>query len=849
MKYIAVLSLVTMLMACDNSPPSEPEFPQSSFAIKKQLGQQNFNQSWVFTEGDDARFSTVAFDDSAWQPVRLPHDWSVAHEFDEKWDGATAYLPGGIGWYRKHFISPDNADNIVTLVNFDGIYNHSTVFLNGERVGGEVSGYTPFTIDLTDYLKPAGEKNVLAVRVDRSRYIDSRWYPGSGIYRNVQIYQKPKLHIPVWGTYISTPEISADAGKVDLVVTLNNGDNQNRNTFVRTTIVDASGNIVASKNSEVSVNAQSRTELTQVLTVSSPNWWSIQTPYLYSVVTELVNRDKVVDRITTPLGFRTIEFKPDSGFYLNGEHTLIKGVNIHHDGGLVGAAVPEDVWRRRLLRLKEAGVNAIRMSHNPASAELMALCDELGLLVQAEIFDEWDNPKDKRLNQQERHDDEISRGYAAWFQTNAEKDLRAAVLRDRNHPSLIMWSIGNEIEWTYPRYAAATGYFDMNADGNYFFTPPRISPEEIKRRFETSEEGKYVLAKTAKKLSSWVKALDTSRPVIANLILPSVSHISGYTDALDIVGYSYRRVIYDYGRRLFPEKMIMGTENVPQWHEWKAIIERPAIAGTFLWTGIDYLGEAHGGWPRKGVGSGLLDLAGFRKPSFHMFKTLWNETPHVYLTTQVMEKSVYTTDDNNRVVEKTPGSWETRVWTWHDVERHWNYQRDDMTVVEAYSNCETLTLYVNGESFGEQALADHADHIYKWAVPFTTGSIVAKGECGASDSLSTAGEPSSINMIADKLMLTLDEKSASHIEVQLEDETGTPVTHTEATVHFDVPEGLKLLGVDNGWVNSVQPYQRNTVQTHEGRALAIVQGEQPGRYEITAVTDNGIKALVTVEVK
>lgn len=381
--------------------------------------------------------------------------------------------------------------------------------------------------------------------------------------------------------------------------------------------------------------------------------WSPEQPALYTAITTIRQGEHIVDRLDTRFGVRDIYFDPKTGFYLNGVKTAIKGVNLHHDAGAVGVAVPKDVWRRRLASLKRAGTNAIRTAHNPASEEFLNLCDEMGFLVQAEIFDEWDNPKDKRLNQWERHSDRISRGYADYFQQEAEEDLKIAVKRDRNHPSIFMWSIGNEIEWTYPRYKAATGYFDMNASGNYFYNPPFITEQEIKDRFHKSEPGQYVLAKTAAKLSNWVKELDTTRPVTANLILPSVSHISGYTDALDVVGYSYRRVIYDYGHERYPDKPIMGTENVVQWHEWKAVIEREFISGTFLWTGVDYLGEAHGAWPRKAVRSGMLDLAGFETPAYSLYRTLWSDEPYIAITTQTEDKSLYKRDGKQKVVEKT----------------------------------------------------------------------------------------------------------------------------------------------------------------------------------------------------
>ncbi|MGS0523886.1 glycoside hydrolase family 2 TIM barrel-domain containing protein [Zobellia nedashkovskayae] len=292
----------------------------------------------------------------------------------------------------------------------------------------------------------------------------------------------------------------------------------------------------------------------------------------------------------------------------------IKGVCLHHDGGMVGAAVPDDVWRRRLTKLKKAGCNAIRISHNPGSEAFLNLCDEMGFLVQDEFFDEWDNPKDKRKNMNEQSVDYVTRGYTEHFQEWAEKDLKNTILAHRNHPSIIQWSIGNEIEWTYPRNTDATGFFNnMGWQGNYFFSEPPFTPEQIKEQLKTLPKEKYDIGKTAQKLAKWTKELDTTRYVTANCILPSASHLSGYTDALDVVGYSYRRVIYDYGHKNYPNEVIMGTENLPQWHEWKAVMERPFISGLFLWTGIDYMGESNGGWPKKGTNSGLLNSEVLKK--------------------------------------------------------------------------------------------------------------------------------------------------------------------------------------------------------------------------------------------
>ena len=804
---------------------------------------RDFNFDWCFTLGDDPAFSDPAFDDRSWRTLRLPHDWSIEAVFDESLDGATAYLPGGIGWYRKAFLTPERIDSRTVYLYFDGVYNHSTVWVNGVEVGGRVNGYTPFYFDVTEHLRRDGEKNLVAVRVDRTRYIDSRWYTGSGIYRDVELIVVDKAHVPVWGTYVSTPFVSTARAEVELKVEVVNRHDQLRQIWIETSIYSSSGERIADDRRRIELESGAETVAIQRFEVENPALWDIENPHLYSARTLLRRNGEVIDYVSTSFGIRDIRYDANEGFFLNGRNVKIKGVNLHHDAGLVGVAVPDDVWRRRLLKLMEGGANSVRTAHNPPSKDFLDLCDELGLLVQHEIFDEWDYPKDKRLNQWERHDDYVSRGYADWFQEHAESDLKNAVKRDRNHPSIIQWSIGNEIEWTFPRYKDATGYFDMNAQGNYFYNPPFITPEEIERRFHESPEGEYVLAETAQKLSRWLKELDTTRPVTANLILPSVSHISGYTDALDIVGYSYRRVIYDYGHRLFPEKMILGAENVVQWHEWKAVEERDFIAGTFLWTGIDYLGEAHDAWPRKGTPSGLLDVAGYDKPSFHMFKALWDEAPHVHMTTQVLDDSIYDVSPDGSLAAKD--KWDERTWFWHDVNRHWNYEGGDVAV-EVLTNCDAVELLLNGASLGEQRLADNPDHILKWRVPFAPGELEARGNCDASDLLQSAGPPAGFMLSTDREVLPVDGYAVAHIEVQVVDETGLPVRHEDVDIAFDVPDSLEILGVDNGTTESMDRYRSTQLRTHDGRALLVVRAREQGTAEIAVSGDYLADAVVSL---
>lgn len=790
---------------------------------------QDFNLEWQFALQDpDKELGSLS-----WRTLNLPHDWSVEASFDSvNGEGATGYLPGGTGWYQKEF-QLDLADDEEAYIFFDGVYNNATFWINDKELGFHPYGYSPFHYNLTPHLNGDGKTNVLKVKVDRTRYADSRWYTGSGIYRNVQLIRVNRLHIPIWGTFVTTPQVSEQQASVQVEIQVKNDYGQKQAFVLEHQVFDPRGNLIQTVKEELEQDQNTLSSYLQTLTIQNPALWNLDTPALYTLRSSVLLNGQQVDEYTTSFGIRSIRFDPETGFFLNGKNTAIKGVCLHHDAGLVGAAVPDGVWRRRLEKLKEGGCNAIRISHNPGSAAFLQLCDELGFLVQDEFFDEWDNPKDKRLNMNERSVDAITRGYTEYFQEWAETDLKNTMLAHRNHPSIIQWSIGNEIEWTYPRNAAATGFFDADWSGNYFWSTPPYQPDEIKQRYESTELGPYQIEKTAAKLAAWTRELDTTRPVVANCILPSASFETGYADVLDVVGFSYRRVMYDYARTHYPDKVVMGTENLGQWHEWKAVQERSFISGTFLWTGIDYMGEANQGWPRKGVGSGLLDLAGFEKPAFYMMQSLWSDDPSIGIFTQSAAKSIYRLDEGSgAVVEKKPGAWKQALWGWHALNEHWNYEAGERVIVEVISACQNLELFLNGESLGQKKLSDFEDRIYKWAVPFAPGKLEVKGTVGGKEvqaSIQTHATPVAISVSTDQVQLKADGYEVAHLEVQLQDERGNPVKSKDRIVEFDLEGPAYLLGVDNGAIDNVQDFQSNQLKTHQGRALAIIQStRQPG---------------------
>ncbi|MBU2946214.1 glycoside hydrolase family 2 TIM barrel-domain containing protein [Zobellia uliginosa] len=831
--YLLYFTLIgALLTSCNTKNQSKTELAQ----IKR-----DFNFDWQFKLMDTTGKT------AEWKNVRLPHDWSVEASFDSiNGEGATGYLPGGTGLYKKTFplqLKPDEK----AYVLFDGVYNNSEVILNGEKVGFHPYGYSPFYFDISSYLKSEKDSNLIEIKVDRTRYADSRWYTGSGIYRDIKLLVKNKLHIPIWGVFVTTPKIDDNRAEVSVSVEIENDFPKDKKVDVRTEIYNADGKKVSDKtiNLAIAGNKNSKEQLS--LTIEKPNLWKVDNPYLYKAFTSVVEDGKIIDQEETIFGVRSIRFDANEGFFLNGENMKIKGVCLHHDGGLVGAAVPDDVWRRRLTKLKVAGCNAIRMSHNPGSEAFLNLCDEMGFLVQDEFFDEWDNPKDKRKNMNEQSVDYVTRGYTEHFQEWAEKDLKNTILAHRNHPSIIQWSIGNEIEWTYPRNADATGFFNnMGWQGNYFFSEPPFTPEQIKEELKTLPKEKYDIGKTAQKLAKWTKELDTTRYVTANCILPSASHLSGYTDALDVVGYSYRRVIYDYGHKNYPNKVIMGTENLPQWHEWKAVMERPFISGLFLWTGIDYMGESNGGWPKKGTNSGLLNSAGFEKTSYHMMKTLWNDSPHLYITTQSLDKSIFKLNSLGEPVEKKKDAWKEALWFWHDTNEYWNYDANEPTVVEVYSNCDEVELFLNDTSLGRKKLDDFADRIYKWSVSFAAGELRAEGyidgkKVDAAAQIKTAKDPHAVQLSVDKTELRANAYDAAHIIAQIVDIDGTPVKHLNSEITFTIDGDVQLLGVDNGSERNVQDFQSNKIVTDQGRALLILQSNLKADIVTISATSEGLK--------
>ncbi|MFW1291210.1 glycoside hydrolase family 2 TIM barrel-domain containing protein [Vibrio parahaemolyticus] len=791
-----------------------------------------FNDNWLFQLAKDKPNT------KQWSTVTLPHDWSVASAFSPQYDGATGYLPGGIGWYKKQFKNPLNKHYSRCILVFDGIYNNATININGCDIHFQAYGYAPFNIEITDYLK---SDNVITIHVDRRRYIDSRWYTGSGIYRDIEMVLTKDVFVPIWENHIKASVSSNQIGHIHQQLMIEAKTKTHYLTIVSRLLEPNSDNCVATARTHRSVNNREVCDLE--LTCDQLSLWSPDSPILYKLETQIYENGCVIDKVSENIGFRSIEFSPEQGFFLNGMPTKVRGVCLHHDGGLVGAAVPDEIWIRRLSKLKQCGVNAIRIAHNPASKRLLHLCDTMGFLVQDEFFDEWDYPKDKRLNMGNQHDDFFSQCYTEHFQTRAKTDLCNTLKCHINHPSIFMWSIGNEIEWTYPRNVEATGFFDASWDGNYFWSLPPNSPDEIKDKLKNLPQHTYDIGKTANKLARWVKAIDQTRPITANCILPSSSYHSGYADALDVIGFSYRRVVYDYGHEIRPNLPIIGNENLPQWHEWKAVLERNHVSGLFLWTGINYMGESHGKWPVRTTDSGLLDTAGFEKPSYALFKSLWTDEPYVKVFTQRADLTQLKFDEQTFVAfEHDENAWQKKLWVWDERNSHWNYENEQWVTIEAYSNCPQVQLYLNDELVGTQQLEKQIDRVFRWALPYRAGKISLVGLKNdvevTRDEIVTSGVPRKISIVDET-----HEGSSSYRQliVQMLDKDNHPVSHEEALLEFRV-RGCEWIGADNGSISSINAYNSPTIATRHGRVLAVVKSSQGQSGDIEIYSNSGVKA-------
>ncbi|EPT32863.1 glycoside hydrolase, family 2, sugar binding domain protein [Bacteroidetes bacterium oral taxon 272 str. F0290] len=814
----------------------------------------DFTADWTFRLGNDSSVVQPDYDDSGWRKLNLPHDWAIEGDFsqDNPSRPTGGALPGGIGWYRKTFTVSDRSKQY--FIDFGGIYMNSTVYLNGHQLGFRPYGYISFSYEMTPYIN-WDEKNVLVVKVDNEKQPNSRWYSGCGIYRSVCMRAVNPVHVAQWGTYVTAENVSEHGGKLIVRTAVENNDKAEEGKVVydaaikvRTVLLDADGKTVAEAvTDELQIIPVGQTkEITQELHVTNPKLWDIDRPYLYRVKTELrMNGKSLIDTYDTPFGIRSFTFDAQKGFFLNGKRVKINGVCLHHDLGCLGAAFNTRAMERNLQLLKEMGCNGIRSSHNPPAPELLDLCDRMGFIVMDEAFDMWYKKKTQY-------------DYANYFREWYERDLKDLIVRDRNHPSIFIWSIGNEV---------IEQYSNPHADN--------LSPEEAnfllnfaQGQADKSTKGDEMSfnSKLTKRLTEIVKETDPTRPVTAACNFADPGNLLIKSGALDIIGYNYHIPQYDAVPRLYPGKPFIVTESVSglatrgyyrmpsdsmfvwpsRWDKpfhdpsfscsaydnchvpwgstqeemWKAIKDKDFISGQYIWTGIDYIGEPTPyPWPARSSYFGLIDLCGFPKDVYYMYQSEWRP--------------------DKTVLHLYP---------------HWNWQEgQEIDMWAYYNNADETELFINGTSQGIRRKERNECHVV-WRVKYEPGTVKVvsrkNGNVISEREIHTAGEPAQIRLTPDRNTIRNNGKDLSYIIVEVLDKDGNPCPNADNEVTFDVRGDGFIAGVDNGNPVSMERFKTNHRKAFYGKCLVVVQGyDRKGQIDITATADNLNEANVSIAVR
>lgn len=777
-RFVVMSTLLCLFLACNNSSEE-----------KEGRIVEDFNFDWQFSIGDFPEAIDSTFNAENWRTLNLPHDWSIEGEFSEdhpaKPEGGA--LPTGVAWYRKTFKLLTDYKNKSISIEFDGIYRKSEVWINGQYLGIRPNGYISFAYDLSEHLNYGETENIIAVKVDNSEQPNSRWYSGSGIYRNVRLVVAEKLHVTHWGTYATTPEVSKEKATVNLEVTLQNNFEIDKTFKLKSVILNQENSIVAEAISEGNIGKSKSEATIQNFEVLNPNLWDTENPYLYKIETQVYENDKLVDNYETPLGFRFFNFDTEEGFSLNGVPTKIHGVCLHHDNGALGAVANYAAIKRKLQMMKDMGANAIRVSHNPSSLEMLKLCDEMGFIVQVEAFDVWKKKK-------------VKADYNMYWDEWHEQDLKDFVKRDRNYPSVMMWSIGNE----------------------------------IREQFDSTG-----IAMT-KKLVKIVKDLDKTRPVTCalteNVVEKNFIYQSG---ALDLLGFNYKhKDYYDFPEKFKGEKILasesvsalatrghydLPSTEIKRWppahnepfdgnddltvsaydqvsaywgatHEesWKTVKELDYMAGTFIWTGFDYIGEPIPyPYPARSSYFGIVDLAGFPKDVYYMYQSEWSDKDVLHIFP------------------------------------HWNWEQgQEVDVWAYYNNADEVELFLNGKSFGTKSKEKDDLHVM-WRVPFEAGTLKAisrkDGNVVLEKEIHTAGAASKLELKADKENVKNDRYDLVYVTVSVLDDEGNLVPKADNLINFEVSGGGKIVGVDNGYQASLEPFKADYRKVYNGKCLVIIQ--------------------------
>lgn len=798
-KYICILIYAVVFFIFADSTSGSAQ--NQSIYERKQL----FNDHWKFFPGDTAAARGADYNDTHWREVELPHDWSIEGRISPKSPtaGGGGYFPAGIGWYRKTFSIPEAWKTKKVSVYFEGVYMNSEVFVNGKSLGVYPYGYSSFSYDLTPYLM-FDRENVIAVRVDNSQHVNSRWYSGSGIYRHVWMMVTDPVHVAQWGVDVTTPEVTSKKAIVQVKTLVKNETSSAQQVELKTLLWNKNSKNAGSNQVRVELPANSEKIITQTIAVLKPLLWSTETPDLYQAQVQVVKNKKVIDDTKTSFGIRSIKFTAANGFQLNGKTLKINGGCVHHDNGCLGAAAFDRAEERKVELLKAAGFNAVRTSHNPPSEAFLDACDRLGLLVMDESFDCWKKGKNKF---------DYSRYFNDWW----KRDLDAMVLRDRNHPSIVMWSIGNEI-------------------------PERGTPDATK---------------TAKMLVDEVKRMDASRPV-TSAIVENGKKWEAFDSLMavhDVAGYNYHLFNAPADHERVPSRVIVHTESYPRdaFTNWKLVENNSYVIGDFVWTAMDYLGESGiGRWyysgeapgqhwenelfPWHGAYCGDIDLIGWRKPISHYRSLLYNNTEKLYLAVREPEPAPLEIKDTWWTVWPT---WES--WNWPDFE-------GKVIQVEVYSKYSSVRLYLNDKLIGQKETGKEQEYKATFDVPYIQGIVKAVGVENdkevESTILQTAGDASKIKITADRKEIAADGQDLSYVAIEITDKDG--ILHPTAAnrLQFEIEGPAVIAGVDNADLKDCDSYIGNTRKAWHGRALVVIRSTHDAGDVKLTVTSPGLSRAV-----
>lgn len=788
LKKIGLLALTTLLLSgisfCLQAQESSPS---------KQL----FDSNWKFFMGDVEGAEKNSFIDKSWRDIDLPHDWSIENlpgqepgkvvgPFSKTSIGttATAYTVGGTAWYRKTFTLTDNKRINQTIVNFDGVYMNSEVWVNGKLVGSHPYGYTAFQFDITEFLNPAGKSNVIAVKV-KNEGKNSRWYSGSGIYRHVWLIQKQSVHIAHDGVFVNTESISKNEANVTVSSTIENSANDNADVQLQIRIIDANGKVLTTSKTPVK-NIKSGTEdITQRIKVPQAKLWSIETPNLYTAEVQVIANGKVTDQTVTTFGIRTIHFDAKTGFTLNGKTVKLKGGNLHHDNGFLGSATIDRAEERRVELMKANGFNAIRASHNPPSEQFLDACDRLGILVMDEAFDQWVRPKNPQ-------------DYSLYFREWWKKDLKSMIYRDRNHPSVILWSIGNELN-------------------------------------ERADSLGYAIRK---ELVAEAHRLDSTRPVTEG-VCEFWDHpgrkwetAAPVFNDLDVAGYNYLQKAFESDHTEYPDRIIVSTESyaAEAYVFWQKVEKHAYVIGDFVWTGMDHLGETGCGnakigqrsgprvglqpWPWFSNYCGDIDLCGNKKSQSYYRDVVWNNSK--------IEMMVHTPIPEGMVETYS-------YWGWPDEYQSWNWKGNEgkLMDVRVFSKSPRVRLELNGKIIGEQAIDTNTGITANFKVPYQAGVLKAialdNGKEVASKELKTTGAPAKVRLTADRAKIKANRNDLSYVKVEITDAQGNLIPNANIPVHFAVSGVGEIAGSGNACPTDMESFNNPVCKTFRGQALAILR--------------------------